>query len=334
MKEYKVLNQQIFEKGNYKIVPVRYSDRYEIMNWRNDQMYHLRQSVLLTKESQDKYFNIVVDKLFDDNKPDQILFSYLECGICIGYGGLVHINWIDKNAEISFLVNPDKNEKEFERHWKIYLSLIEEVAFNELSFHKIFTYAFDLRPKLYPALETSGFLKEAVLKEHCFYSGSYKDVIIHSKINQNIRLREITINDIDLVFEWSNERQTRENSFNSEDISYEEHKQWFERKLKDKNSVYYICEVENTPSAFLRFDINEDKIVIGINLDIKFRGKNLSYLFLSKGCACIAASQNLPIVAYIKSSNIPSIKSFEKAGFQKSREIKINNIDSFEYIWR
>ena len=26
---------------------------------------------------------------------------------CIGYGGLVHINWIDKNAEISFIMNTE-----------------------------------------------------------------------------------------------------------------------------------------------------------------------------------------------------------------------------------
>lgn len=36
---YKNLSQQIFKKEDYKIVPLRYQDRFDIMQWRNDQMY-------------------------------------------------------------------------------------------------------------------------------------------------------------------------------------------------------------------------------------------------------------------------------------------------------
>ena len=64
-----------------------------------------------------------------------------------------------------------------------YLLLIEKVAFEELQFHKIFTYAFDLRPHLYEALENSGFIKDARLKDHCLFDNRYLDVVIHSKIN-------------------------------------------------------------------------------------------------------------------------------------------------------
>jgi len=63
------------------------------------------------------------------------------------------------------------------------LGLIEQVAFNELKLHKIFTYAFDLRPYLYKAIEEAGFVKEATLKSHCFFDDKFKDVIIHAKFN-------------------------------------------------------------------------------------------------------------------------------------------------------
>jgi hypothetical protein len=36
---------------------------------------------------------------------ESLLFSFLKNGECIGYGGLVHINWIDQNAEISFMID-------------------------------------------------------------------------------------------------------------------------------------------------------------------------------------------------------------------------------------
>ncbi len=45
-------------------------------------------------------------------------------------------------------------------------------------------YAFDLRPHLYEAIEKAGFIRDAVLKEHCFFQGKYKDVIIHSKLEK------------------------------------------------------------------------------------------------------------------------------------------------------
>jgi len=184
MKKYKVLNKNIFSKGKFKIIPIRFEDRFDIMNWRNEQIYHLRQDKPLTFQDQDFYFENIVSKLFNQDEPNQILFSYLKNDLCIGYGGLVHINWIDKNAEISFVIKTEEQQNNFEHHWACYLELIEKVAFEELNLHKLFVYAFDLRPHLYLAIEKSGYKKEAILKEHCLFEGKYIDVVIHSKINE------------------------------------------------------------------------------------------------------------------------------------------------------
>ena len=183
MNSYKVLNKQVFKDGDFKIVPIRYKDRLDILKWRNEQLFHLRQPKPLTIEDQENYFSKIIPKLFEQELPNQILFSYLKNDVCIGYGGLVHINWIDKNAEISFIMNTELEKDDFEFHWEKYLGLIEQLAFDELQIHKIFTYAFDLRPHLYSVVEMCGFKKEATLKEHCLFNGEYKDVIIHSKTN-------------------------------------------------------------------------------------------------------------------------------------------------------
>ena len=183
--EYVCLKNQIFTSGDFSLVPIRMEDRYDIMQWRNEQIYHLRQNKPLTKEDQDAYFEHVVTKLFDQEQPNQILFSFLKKGVCIGYGGLVHINWIDKNAEVSFIMNTELEQDYFSNHWTVFLQLIEQVAFKELQFHKLYTYAFDLRPHLYEIIENVGFVKEVRLKEHCFFNGEYKDVLIHGKLNKN-----------------------------------------------------------------------------------------------------------------------------------------------------
>lgn len=183
---YKCLSYQTVTIENYKITPIRYNDRYDIMNWRNEQIYHLRQNNILTRENQDIYFDKVILNNFEQDKPDQILFSYTIKDECIGYGGLVHINWENKNSELSFIIKTEEEKNNFELHWTNFLKMIKLIAFNNLDLHKIFTYAFDLRPKLYIILEKNGFTEEARLKEHIFINGKYFDVVIHSNLKKNL----------------------------------------------------------------------------------------------------------------------------------------------------
>jgi RimJ/RimL family protein N-acetyltransferase len=183
MNTYKVLNKQVYHSGSFSLVPIRFSDRFSIMQWRNQQIYHLRQAEALTCDKQDAYFKEVVSALFDQEQPNQILFSFLKSTNCIGYGGLVHINWVDKNAEISFIMDTDLEEKYFSENWSSYLELLEKVAFGELKLHKLYVYAFDLRPHLYTMLEENSYFLDARLKEHCYFQNQYIDVVIYSKVS-------------------------------------------------------------------------------------------------------------------------------------------------------
>lgn len=335
-KTYKILNQNSFSKGVYTIVPIRYEDRFKIMEWRNEQMYHLRQTTILTNADQENYFTNVVAELFNKEKPDQILFSYLKNGECIGYGGLVHINWADCNAEISFIMKTELEKNEFKEHWGIYLSLIEQVAFKELSLHKIFTYAFDLRIQLYEAIEAIGYIQEAVLKEHFLYEGVFKDVIMHSKLNVSINIRAIKEEDKQITFEWANDPVTRENSFNSEPIPFTQHAKWFETKLKDKTTHYFICEVNSQPAGLVRFDYNktEDTFIIGITIAKNYRGRKLATPFLKNTCSMFSTNCDKRIIAYIKEDNIASKKAFEKAGFKFNSIETVKNIKSLKYEYK
>ncbi len=183
MRKYASIKEQVLTYNNYTIVPIRDEDKYIIMQMRNDQLFHLRQKEPLTVAQQDHYFATVINSLFAAEQPTQILFSFLQNSECIGYGGLVHINWLDRYAEISFIIKPELEPKYFASCWQSFLFMLEQVAFDDIKLHKIFTYAFDLRPNLYPVVESCGFYKEAVLKEHCFFEGRFIDVVIHSKIN-------------------------------------------------------------------------------------------------------------------------------------------------------
>lgn len=327
---YVALRNQTLEYGESSIVPIRYEDRLDIMEWRNQQIFHLRQEKPLTAEDQENYFSKVVSSLFGQSQPSQILFSYLQNSICIGYGGLVHINWKDRHAEISFLLKTEIQGDLFAFHWKAFLNMIQKVAFDELELHKMFTYAFDVRPWLYQIFEDAGFEREATLKEHSFIDGSWKDVVIHRKIAETVHIRKVTDEDSEDIFMWANDEDTRNNSFRSEKITKEAHKNWFAQKKSNPDSVFFIGEYKNTKAAFIRFDKENDDIVIGINMNPEFRGKNLSSKFILAGLKHYACKKN--VLAYIKPSNIASVKTFEKAGFRYFKETEIYNQKALIYI--
>jgi len=183
MRKYKCLHKNCYQLGDYSIVPIRDEDKLDIRKWRNEQIDHLRQKQKLSIEGQTIYFETVVSKLFDQDRPSQLLFSYIYNNKCIGYGGLVHINWEDKNAEVSFLMDTNNIESLEKEHWVIFLKLIDMLAFDDLSLHKIFAYAYDVRPHLYQYLLENDYFLEARLKDHYFLNSSYYDVVIHSKFN-------------------------------------------------------------------------------------------------------------------------------------------------------
>jgi hypothetical protein len=180
--KYKILNNQEYIKGEYRIVPIRMEDRFKIMEWRNEQIDLLRQKVVLTKKMQDDYFENIIVNLFDKEEPNQILFSYLMNEEFIGYGGLVHIDWESKNAEISFLLATKmSSEKPYNTLINIFLILIEEVA-KDVKLHKVFTYGYDVEGFRFKPLINQKYNLEATLKDHVLIDDKLKDVKIYAKI--------------------------------------------------------------------------------------------------------------------------------------------------------
>lgn len=332
MDSYKVLKQQVFTIGKYSIVPIRYKDRMNIMKWRNEQMYHLRQSEPLTEASQNNYFDNVVKQLFNEERPKQILFSFLKNEECIGYGGLVHINHVDRNAEISFIMDTLLEKTRFKALWSIYLALIEKVSFEELKLHKIFTYAFDLRQRLYPALENAGFVKEAILKEHCFFENSYLDVVIHSKINKKFSLEKATRKDVESTYNWVNDTNIRQFSFSKDPVSLEQHEKWFLEKITSMNCNYYIAKINTQPVGSIRFDVQGSNATLSYLIDSSLHGKGLGKIILSYGIGRLEKDRpDIKIVkGLVMQENKASIRIFESLNFEK--EINKTNLVFYKKI--
>jgi len=189
MTKYSRLNQEKYSSEDYALVSIRKEDIMLVRKWRNEQMNILRQEKELTEKDQNKYFDHVIWPSFASQFPPQFLFSFLHKGVCIGYGGLVHISWVDKRAEVSFLLESERNSNInlFKLNFEVFLSLLVRVAFIELNFIKLTTEAYDIRPYLIETLEKFGFKSQGVLKKHRLIDGEYKDALLHALFN-NISL--------------------------------------------------------------------------------------------------------------------------------------------------
>lgn len=315
---YKVLQQNTVQQGAFSLVPIRMEDRMDIMKWRNEQLYHLRQQKLLTAEDQEYYFNHIVAKLFDQEQPNQILFSFLENEVCIGYGGLVHLNWIDKNAEISFIMDTSLEKERFHEIWSAYLGLINQVAFQDLNLNKIYTYAFDLRPHLYQVLESSGFQKEAVLKDHCFFENKFKNVVIHAQYKNKLVLRRANSSDVNITFEWASNEVVRQYALTKSKIEFESHNVWFSAKINDPKVFYYIAMFDSQQIGSIRFDQVDEEAVISYLIDPKFHGNGFGKKIVEEGIAHFRLdSQTYSIIGIVENENKASLKIFRDLFFNE-----------------
>lgn len=161
-----------------------------IKKWRNEQIEILRQNIPLTDNDQQNYYSKIIKPAIIAEKPKIIIFSFMNKGKCIGYGGLTNIDWFSKRAELSFLAETkrSKNLKLYKRDFYVFLNLIMNVSFNELGLNRVYTETFDIRPFHIKILEKFGFKLEGRMKKHAFVNNSFFDSLIHGYlVDQHVR---------------------------------------------------------------------------------------------------------------------------------------------------
>jgi RimJ/RimL family protein N-acetyltransferase len=143
--------------------------------------------------------------------------------------------------------------------------------------------------------------------------------------------RKAKLSDLDLYFEWTNDSATRSNSFNTQEVGYQEHTSWFLRKIEDEKALLLMFENdENIPIGQIRIELKTDENIIGISIDKNFRGLGLAVPMLTVACETFFTKfQAKNIHAYIKKTNLASLNSFKKAGFEIINELTISKEASY-----
>jgi len=189
---YQVMPRPILSDGVLYFRAVNKSDIEAIRNWRNDQMDVLRQMEPITKEAQVRYFeeNIWPDLI--RNEPKQILLAIELHGELIGYGGLVHISWPCRRAEVSFLFasNLEQDSELLNEYFIRYLDLIQEFAFKDLGLLRLWTETYAHRTSHLRMLEAAGFQREGCLRSHVMINSEPIDSLLHGLLADEWKERQ------------------------------------------------------------------------------------------------------------------------------------------------
>jgi len=154
-------------------------------------------------------------------------------------------------------------------------------------------------------------------------------------VSTRVTLRPAVLEDCRRLWEWRNEQATREASFSSQSIPFEEHAQWFASKLSDPHMRIFIAAGNHGYEiGYVRFDIIEEEAKISVSIDKNERGKGYGVAVIKNGSDHLLMTEPLQrIIAHIKTNNPASVVAFERAGFTVRGYTQIEGVQACEMVY-
>lgn len=136
---------------------------------------------------------------------------------------------------------------------------------------------------------------------------------------QNSYLRKAAEGDVDLLFRWANDPETRNNSFSTGQIAYEEHVRWYQNLLSREDAKQYLLVVDGREVGQVRVTAEGERATIGYSVGPDYRGRGYGSLMISLLPAVVR--RDFPGVqvlkAEVKPANLASQKVFEANRFEE-----------------
>ena len=127
------------------------------------------------------------------------------------------------------------------------------------------------------------------------------------------KLRGVIVSDWDFLLEWRNDNITRQNSFNSEVISTNAHKEYINNILINSDRNLYILDYNEIPVGTLREDrIEKDIFELSYTISPMYRGKKIGQIMMS----LYLIEKKGSYLCRVNEKNLPSIKMIKKLGFK------------------
>lgn len=124
--------------------------------------------------------------------------------------------------------------------------------------------------------------------------------------------------DAGLLWRWANDRETRQNSFNTSPILYEEHVAWLSQRLGSDATRIWIFSDGDVPVGQVRFDITGVVAEIGITVAPEQRGRGYGKAMLDSAIRCLDAERRDRVRprASVLAHNEASLRLFKACGFE------------------
>lgn len=146
--------------------------------------------------------------------------------------------------------------------------------------------------------------------------------------------RTCSENDLELLFEWSNDPSVRSNSMSPDQITMQDHTRWFKSKLDSADSEIFILSEGDQPIGQIRFDLRDNGLFeIDYSIDKSYRGKGYGKELVAVGVdqlKRIGRSEN--IFGKVVSSNKASLNVFLGLGFVEKEFDQSENLHIFELV--
>ncbi|HLR15503.1 MAG TPA: GNAT family N-acetyltransferase [Bacillota bacterium] len=118
-----------------------------------------------------------LEESFDKNKESPHTRSFIidHAGEDIGLVQLLFIDTISRNAEFAIMIDPQHQGKGYS-HLATQQAI--DYAFQTLNLHKLYLWADETNEKAIHIYKKHGFTVDAVLHEHFYVNGSYRNTVI------------------------------------------------------------------------------------------------------------------------------------------------------------
>lgn len=150
-----------------------------------------------------------------------------------------------------------------------------------------------------------------------------------------ITLRFATREDCRPVWEWRNDPETRQLSFNSSYIPFKDHERWFLTKIDASDTrIFVALDAHGVEVGYVRFSVLEDEAEISVAVDKTQRGKGYGTAAIKEGSdQLLATGVAKRIVAYVKQDNPASITAFQRAGYVIAGVKVVADTDVHEMVY-
>lgn len=186
---YRVMSQRpVLSDGPVVVRAIEPEHIEPIRRWRNAQIDVLRQTRAITPEEQIAYFERVIWPDKGTDHPSNILLGLFENGRIIGYGGLVHIAWDYRRAEVSFLLATEiaQDDGRVSTLFATWLRHMQGLAFDDLGLSRLTTETYAMRALHLRVLDEAGFQREGLLRQHVRVGGRPMDAVVHGRLASDV----------------------------------------------------------------------------------------------------------------------------------------------------